>query len=361
MGLGLDRAGRAPGVRRSAAVALLGAAVIACQSPVVTPSPSPTPSAVVASSPTALPATPAPTPAATTRHVNEVLGFSVALPAPWRRSECLSGVTREGPYLGQDVLTWRTAAEEHDLGGAADTGGSGALTWVITINVQTSSQTPAEYARAQGGSVGDTTQALTIDGRPAIRVNGGLGGTSIYVANAGRMYVLSLRTSYEPAPRTTDAAVTFDAIAGSLTFVPPVARPTPTPSPVLSPAVETLVDAVTAAFAARDADRLRELMPPTCWFSSAGYASSGTLVSREKMAERIRSSFAQGLTVAVEPRPILMDAAFVRGPFWVWSTWSAYGSAPVTPKGSTQLVFDQVDGRWYWIGALFNADALRRP
>ncbi|HEV8669969.1 MAG TPA: hypothetical protein VGS01_04455 [Candidatus Limnocylindria bacterium] len=32
------------------------------------------------------------------------------------------------------------------------------------------------------------------------------------------------------------------------------------------------------------------------------------------------------------------------------------GTAPrTTPQSNVQLVFDQVDGRWYWVGALFNA------
>jgi hypothetical protein len=79
------------------------------------------------------------------------------------------------------------------------------------------------------------------------------------------------------------------------------------------------------------------------------------LVAREKMAELLRTSFGQGRRVAVEARPIKSDAPFVRGPFWVWSTWSAYGSAPFTPQSTVQRVFDRIDGRWYWVGALFNA------
>jgi len=346
-------------VRRTPIVALL-VVVAACNSFEVAPTTSPAQSAA-AVSPTSLPTVAAPSQAPAVRHVNDVLGYAVALPPPWRVSECLSGVSREGSYLGQDVLTWRTAAEEHALGAGGDTGGSGALTWVIGIAVETSSQTPTDYAKSRGGSVGDKVEPTTIDGRQAIRVTGGFGGIRIYVANSGRMYTLSVRPSSEPGPRTTDATLTFDAVARSLTFVTPSARPTPTPAPALSPAVETLVDAVAAAFAASDADQLRAFMPPKCWFSSAGYRTSGVSVSREKMADGLRSSFTRGLKVTVESRPINSDAPFIRGPFWVWSTWSAYGSAPFTPASTVQLVFDQVDGSWYWIGALFNAEELRRP
>ena len=321
-------------------------------SPVVVASPTPTPSPA--------PSTAAPTPSPATRYVNPLLGYSATLPALWRVSECLSWSTAEGSYLGADVLTTRTAVEEHDLGAGGDTGGTGALAWVITIAAESSSQTPVEYATARGGSVGDKLEATTIDGRPAARVIDGAGRALTYfVANAGRMYSIGLSQGFEPRPPlVTDEAL--DTVARSVTFVAPTARPTPTATPDLSPAVETLVDAVAAAFAAADADRLRELMPPKCWFQSAGYASSGVALSREKMAELLRSSFAQGRTVTVESRPIRTDAPVLRGPFWVWSTWSAYGSAPFTPQSATQLVFDQIDGHWYWTGALFNAGELRR-
>ena len=138
-----------------------------------------------------------------------------------------------------------------------------------------------------------------------------------------------------------------------MTLVTPTARPTPTPAPNLSAAVENAVDAVAAAFVASDADRLRDLMKPTCWFNSGYYQSEGAATSRDKMAARLRASFSQGLKVTVEPRPIRPDPP-MPGSFWVWSTWSAYGTPPV-PQSNVQLVFDQIDGRWYWVGALFNA------
>lgn len=340
---------------RFAVGAVLIALIVGCTSTPRTPTASPV--AAASQSPTATPS-PVPTPSTPTadgRQVNPVLGYSVRLPPSWRVSECLSGLTSEGTYLGQDVLTTRTAAEEHDLGGGGDTGGTGALTWVISIAVETSSLAPTEYATARGGSSGDKLESTTIDGRPATRLIDGAGrALTYYVANASRMYTIELRASNSPQPPlATDA--TLERIARSLTFIPPTARPTPTPLPQLSPAVETLVDAVATAFAASDADRLRELMPPTCWFSSAGYQSSGTSVSREKFAEGLRSSFNTGLRVTVESRPIKTAAPFIKGPFWVWSSWSAYGTAPPTPQSTVQLVFDQIDGRWYWIGALFNA------
>ncbi len=361
MGLGLG-AGGAAGLIRIVVGAMLLGLVAGCTTPPSAPSASPAAVASPTATPTPSPAatTAAPSPAAV-RHVNPVLGFTVTVPAPWRVSDCLSGLTREGTYLGQDVLTARTVAAEHDLGGGGDTGGTGALTWVITISAETSSKMPAEYMAAIGGSIGDKVESTTIDGKPAIRLDSG-GRVTYFVANAGRVYAIGLTIGHDPNESRPAAATaaTLDAIARSVTFVTPTARPTPTPVPQLSPAVETVVDAVAAAFAASDADRLRELMPPTCWFTSAGYRSSGVVLSREKMADILRTSFAQGRTITVEPRPINSDAPFIRGPFWVWSTWSPYNSPSFMPESITQLVFDQIDGRWYWTGALFNAGELRR-
>jgi hypothetical protein len=328
-------------------------AVAACASPAAAPSVSP---AAIASP------TPTPTPTGSgLRHVNDVLGFAVTLPSPWRVSDCLSGVRRDGTWVGQDVFTWRTISEERDLGGAADVGGSGALNWIITVAAEVSSQPPADYAKNRGGSVGDKVDATTIDGRPATRVIGGFGGTWIYVANAGRVYTLTFSTNSEPGPKTTDVTLTFDAIARSFAFVTPSARPTPSTAPALTPAVETLVDAIAAAFAASDADRIRDLMPPTCWVQTGSYRSSPEQVSREKFAERLRTAFAQGLKVTVESRPIRTAAPFSLGPFWVWSTWSAHGPTPPPVKNSVLLGFAQRDGRWYWTSALHYADELRRP
>ncbi|HEV2251034.1 MAG TPA: hypothetical protein VGT60_11070 [Candidatus Limnocylindria bacterium] len=347
-------------MRAVIAAAILGL-VAGCTATSVAPSP--TAGRAADPSPTTTPApTNAPPSATGARHLNDVLGFAVTVPAPWHVSECQSGVTREGPYLGQDVLTWRTAAEEHDLGGGGDTGGSGAFTWVITIAAQIDARSAAEFAAAQGGSVGDTVETTTIDGRPAIRKADGLTGrATYYVANEGRVYAIGLSIGVDPTAPSPPAntRATFDAIARSLTFVTPTARPTPTPAPQLSAAVTAVVDAVAAAFAASDADTLRELMPPTCWFTSAGYASSGVELSRERMADLLRTSFAQGRRVTVESRPINADAPYVRGPFWVWSTWSAYNAPSFSPESVTQLVFDQIDGRWYWTGALFNAGSLK--
>ncbi len=321
-----------------------------------TASPSSTAPVVASSSPTPWPTTAASSPTPTGRHVNSVLGYAVTLPPSWRVSDCLSRIELQDPvFLGHDVLTWHTVAEEQDLGVHGGTGATGAFAWVVVVETETSSLTAVEFATARAGGNGGFVQATTIDGKPAARSFDPAGNSlGYYVANAGRMYGTTLTPGIDPRPPQV-ANATFDAIARSMTFVTPTAWPTPTPAPVVTAAVEAVADAVAAAFAASDADRLRDLMTPRCWFNSGYYQSEGVAMSRDKMAVGLRASFAQGLRVTVEPRPIRTGPP-MPGSFWIWSTWSAYGTPPqVSPQSNVQLVFDQIDGRWYWVGALFNA------
>ena len=322
------------------------------------PAASPTASAVAVASPTSTPVatTTAPSPTPSGRHANAVLGYAATLPPSWRVSECLSSLSQDSMFVGADVLTWRTAAEELDLGVSGGTGPTGAFSWVVMVEAQITSQTAMEFATSRVGGTGGRLEPATLDGRPAVRAFDASGNSlGYYVASAGRVYSVTLVPGSDVRPPQMTTA-TFDAIARSVTLVTPAARPTPSAAPVMSPAVEALADAVTAAFAASDADRLRDLITPRCWFSAGYWQSEGTSTSRDKFAAGLRTAFAQGLKVTVEPRPIRSDP-FMRGSFWVWSTWSAYGSPPrVTPPSNVQIVFDQIDGRWYWVSSLFNAD-----
>lgn len=333
------------------------ALVAGCAPSATAPTSSPTATALVVASPSP---TPVPTTAAPSltpgRHSNPVLGYAVTFPPPWRVSDCISQLEpREPVYLGFDLLTWRTVAEDQDLGVPGGTGPSGAFSWVVMIEVQNSSQTATEFATARAGGNGGQLQTTTIDSKPAARTFDTAGDSlGYYAANAGRMYSITLVPGIDARPPQLSNA-TFDAIARSVSFRTPAARPTPTPAPVVTPGVEAAADAVAAAFAASDPGRLRDLITPRCWFNSGYNGSEGSSASRDKMVAGLRASFAQGLRVTVEPRPI-MTAPPMPGSFWIWATWSAYGTPPrVAPQSNVQLVFDQIDGRWYWVGALFNA------
>ena len=288
--------------------------------------------------------------------MNPVLGYTVMLSPPWRVSECLSTFWPGDPrFIGHDGITWRSSTEEQSLGASGGTGFTGAYAWIILIEAEVSSQTAAEYGTARTGAIGGQLQMTTIDGKPAARLNDGAGDAqAYYVGNAGRMYAITLTQGFDTRPpQVTDAA--FNAIARSVTFMTPAPRPTPTPTPVVTAAVGAVADAVASAFAASDADRLRELMPPKCWLNYGYWGSEGGAQGRDTFATGLKTSLATGLKVTVEPRPIMTDPP-TPGSFWIWSTWSEYGTPPqLTPRSNVQLVFDQIDGRWYWVGALFNA------
>jgi hypothetical protein len=321
------------------------------------PSASPTSSAVGAASPTSTVASttaaPSPTPV---RHANAVLGYAVTLPPAWRVSECLSRISQDPAFVGHDVLTWRTVADEQDLGVSGGTGPTGAFAWIVMIEAQVTPQTVMEFVAARAGGSAGAVESATIDGRAAARTFDSAGNsTGYHLAGSGRMYSITITPGSESRPPQLTNA-TFDAIARSVTLVAPAARPTPTPAPVVTPVVEALADAVAAAFAASDADRVRDLITPRCWFNAGYWQSEGTASSRDKFTAGLRTAFSQGLKVTVEPRPI-RTAPLTGGAFWVWSTWSAYGTPPrSSPQSNVQLAFDQVDGRWYLVGALFNAE-----
>ncbi len=340
-------------MRTLAAVLLVGMLSGCASSP-----PAASPSAVVVASPTSTPVatTIAPSPTPSGRHVNAVLGYAVTLPPQWRVSECLSSLSPGPEFVGADVLTWRTAAEELDLGVSGGTGPTGAFSWVVMIEAQITAQTAMELATTRAGGTGGRLEPATLDGRPAVRAfDGSANSLGYYVASAGRVYSVTLVPGNDPRPPQL-ATTTFDAIARSVTLVAPAARPASTPAPIMGPAVEALADAVAAAFAASDADRVRDLITPKCWITAGYWQSEGTSTSRDKFVAGLRTAFAQGLKVTVEPRPI-RTAPLMRGSFWVWSTWSSYGLPPrVTPPSNVQIVFDQIDGRWYWVSSLFNAE-----
>lgn len=293
-------------------------------------------------------------PATTLAFENAVLGYRMTLAPSWRRSECLSRIELTDPkHFGQDVLTWRTVAAERDVGVTGGAGAVGAFAWVVTIIVQASEGlTGPQYAERVrgGGGGGEVFQPSEIDGTPAVRVRNGAGfELAYYVARNDRMYTFGFTPSPLARPAVADEA-TLDAMARSIRFVTPAPRPTPTARPALNAGAEAVVDEIAAAFSAKDADRLRALITPRCWFNSGFSGGGGAAASGDLVADGWRTRFASGLTVRVEPRPIQPDPP-MPGAYSVWSTWTEPGQ----PIGDVQLVIDQVEGRWFLIGALFNA------
>jgi hypothetical protein len=142
---------------------------------------------------TALAAVRGPGPAAT-EYASGTLGYSVQLPAGWRRSTVLSTLVNNGTRkVGHDVFTIRGTADE---AAALDDPGPGAAWSYVAVVEQwrdPAAWTPLAWATdplLAGWAKGQIVESTTIDGRPAAKVtNGPRFSVAYYVYDAGRMFV----------------------------------------------------------------------------------------------------------------------------------------------------------------------------
>src|SRR5438132_5224756 len=96
--------------------ALMISAILIASSTPAASGPSPTPTATGVVPTTAVP-TPTPTATATvaaglTRYTNTELGYSVDLPAGWRRGACSEGIVTTAPLVASEVFMGVPGAEE---------------------------------------------------------------------------------------------------------------------------------------------------------------------------------------------------------------------------------------------------------
>ena len=314
-----------------AAVAIVVGAVVLLPPPgpiavAPTASPTSTPSATVSPSatpsPTASPSpSPTPTPSAAGRYVNSVLGFSVQLPPPWRRTACLSsGANPQVPdILGIDSFTSVPAAEE-------SIGDTGAFFGAVSVEVDRNPNrlSADDWARMprMGPPQNRSIEPATLDGRAGVRVvSGTLQSETTVVPVDDVMYLVTFT-----APPGDPKIDTMRAIIASFTFVPRSAAPTATPRPPRT--AEAVADALAAGFAAKDAAGLANLMGD-CMISGAEQGGFGSHAP-ERFTAILREQFAAGTPVVVRPRPIEPAPTGGPGPtFTVATTWTDPGQAPV--------------------------------
>lgn len=284
------------------------------------PSPTTSPSASPTPSPTA---SPSPSPAATAagRYVNSVLGFSVQLPAAWRRTACLSGGAHSQipEIVGIDTFTSVPVAEES----YGDTGG---LMGTVSVRVDRNPTALSADAWARsprmGAAQGQNIVPAMLDGRAGVRiVSGALQTETTIVPVDDLMYMVGFT-----APAGDPKIPEMRAIIGSFTFVPRTAAPAATARPARS--AEAVADALAAGFAAKDVAALTALMGD-CVISGAEQAGFGSH-SPERFAAILRQQFAAGTTVVVRPRPIESAPGYGDGPTSaVATTWTDPGQAPM--------------------------------
>ncbi len=307
----------------SAVVAVLGLALVASfalrESNRVAATPNP------ASPTNSAPASvPSPSALAAARYESAGLGYSIETPAPWHRSSCSSTVvTQQGTAPVNEIFVPVSARDETgtDNGFAYPT-----LRVFVEANPQSLSPRQwAEQGRTVGATAGERIEDVVYAGRPAARKVLTLGGTPLdtyFVANGGRMYVVSPLAAVPTGGATQQ---TMRRMIESFRFLTDAelgaARAAvPTPLPPRTP--EQVVDGVAAALMAKNPDALTEFLSPcvtTAVDQADGTFISRGFVSRQKYVDDLRAAFAAGLVVTVQPRPLEGDRA--SGSLTAASTW----------------------------------------
>ena len=169
----------------SSALCALGIVVAGCgptataptESPIVaataTPTTTPTTTAIASTAPTA---TTTPTAATNPPFVNSTYKFSVVLPAPYRWTSRLSFADRGGKQPAQDAFTARTPDDEVISGQGCGQTVCAIWNYVAVVEVwpdEASTGAPREWYQRYSFSRGERIQEVTVDGRPAVRIDGG--------------------------------------------------------------------------------------------------------------------------------------------------------------------------------------------
>jgi hypothetical protein len=145
-----------------------------------------------------------------TAYASPTLGYSVQLPAPWRRSTVLSALVNNGNLkLGHEVFTIRSTADE--AGELNDPGPGAAWSYVAVVEQWRDplAWTPMAWATdplLAGWAKGQVVENATIDGHVAAKVtNGPRFSVAYYVYDAGRMFVVGYkvdRPDWKPSAAT---------------------------------------------------------------------------------------------------------------------------------------------------------------
>ena len=134
----------------------------------------------------------------TTAYVSSTLGYSVQLPAAWRRTSVLSAMVNNGNLkVGHEVFTIRSVADE--AGVLNDPGPGAAWSYVAVVEQWRDplAWTPMAWATdplLAGWAKGQVVENATIDGHVAAKVtNGPRFSVAYYVYDAGRMFVVGYK------------------------------------------------------------------------------------------------------------------------------------------------------------------------
>jgi hypothetical protein len=274
----------------------------------VSSAPTPTPTATSVGSPTA--PVPSPTPTETvaagfSRYTNTELGYSVDLPAGWRRATCSPEVVTTSPLMATEFFV-----------GVPDTAEIiSAGTPVIQVRVVPSEGlTPLLWLERNESQPDVRFETVTLGGNAGAR--GVLSATgevvAIGFATRGSIYAISRPYFGVADPEMERMLVTLRVLDN------PTGRgPTPPPTPR---SIESVVDALADGFARKDANAIAETMRPCITFGAV--PGDPDIRSRATFVTSLGLAYAAGTSIQVLSRPIENDQYL--GPF-VRSTWSKPG------------------------------------
>lgn len=327
--------------------------------PIPSGSPAVVPSASATSASSASP-TASPTPTAQRLYISR-LGYTLTLAPPWRPASCPAPDSTRTTLPLVEQFTSASAMDE-ELGHVG-TGPNDRIEVFVQANPQRLS--PAEFARASPlpGPVpaqsGATPESVTFAGRPAAQLSfpDFPFAYFVFVGDGDRMFVISARLS------TSSPSQDLQPILGvvrTFRFATPselAAVPSATPIPAGGTTPQALAAILATAFQQKDTAILERLLSPCV--SQGVEQGGGSAITRERFIASLRTQFASGLTVTVDPTTVVVDGRFGPGVATVRSRWNAQPPMSVravpSPGQTTQnvaLMLAPTAGGYYWLGTV---------
>jgi hypothetical protein len=290
-----------------------------------------------ASSPpvTSASATPSPTPSPApgfTRYTNAELGFSVDLPAGWRRATCSQGVVTRSPLVAAETFLNMPEAEESISPG---------VRMVIVHVAADRGLTPQAWLETNARQPDARIEPATLGERTGARAFIAPTGDPYAYALAARGWIYGIERPFfgSPDQELERILATLRILDDATVGRGPVATPTPR-------TIESVVDSIADGFAKKDLAAIAETMTPC--ITSGGIPGDAVMLSRTNYLKTLAAELAAGATVQVRPRPIESDPNFGR---LVRSTWSKPGAA----QQAVDLTLRADGDRWSVVGVFFRA------
>ena len=286
--------------------------------PVATAAPTPSPTATVA--------------AGLTRYVNAELGYSIDLPAGWRRSVCSQGIATTSPLASSEIFVGVPEAEEIIRGGTP---------FVGTRVAEAGGLTPLAWLERYASQPDVRFEPITVGGRTGARGVLGATGTTYALAFAERGWIYEIERTYfgVEEPVLERILLTLRVLSDATVGRGPVATPTPR-------TIESVVDALADGFAKKDPGAIADTMTPCV--TVGGVPGDPDERNRAAYAIPLQAQFAAGTSVRVQTRPIENDQYLGR---FVTSTWSKAGE----PDEHVDFFLRAQGDRWSVISALIRA------